>query len=110
MSKLSEFIGKPVLVDLDGAKIQIKPLTVENLDVMMELGSPKKDKRKQALKDMLKITLMKVPGFEEVTDEEIINLPLCYYRPLIDAVMDVNGVKADKEELKKLEEQMENES
>lgn len=101
MSKLSKFLGKSKTIEIDGEKIEIKPLTVKNLDVMLELGT--EGKSVKALRDLVKLTLQMAKGFEDVTDEEIIKLPLAHYRTIIDVVMDINNMSPSEKELKKLE-------
>ena len=90
MGKLEKFLAKPKVYNIGGEDLELKPLTVENIDLIMDLDKP--DKQAGAMKEVIKLTL-KGAG---ATDEEISQFGLSYFKELVEAILDINGLKEDK--------------
>ena len=88
MSKLSKLMGKSKKVVIGGEELELKPLTVDNLDLMMDLEN--ESKRANAMKEIIKVTLK--GAVPDATPEEINSVGIEYFKDLSDAIMDVNGL------------------
>jgi len=88
MSRLSKLLGKPKEYEIEGEKFVFKPLTVENIDLIMDLESD--TKRASAMKQIIKLTLKE--ACPEATDEEIKKVALGHFKQLTEAIMEVNGL------------------
>ena len=104
MSKLSKFLQKPEKIEIetqDNEKIELEmyPLTVDNLDLLMDLESKEEGIAGNALKQIVKLTLKK--SMSDATDDEVRNFPIQYVDKLIKAIMKINKVGVSKETLQK---------
>ncbi len=93
MTDISVVLGKGKEYDILGNKITLKPLTVKNLDIMLNLQDD--TKRIESLKSIMNIYIKQV--FPEATDEEIDNVSIDFANKLMESALDVNGLtpKAD---------------
>lgn len=90
MSKLEKFLAKAKKYTIGGVEFEFKPLTVDNIDLIMMLEKPGKEP--EALKGIIKATLIEA-GFEE---KEVTQLGLKYFKEFVEAILDVNGLGKDK--------------
>jgi len=90
MSKLEKFLAKPKVYSIGGVDLELKPLTVDNIDLIIKLEKP--ELQGEALKEIIKLTL-KATG---ATDEEVSQFPLVHFKELVDAIMDINALGKDK--------------
>ena len=90
MSKLSNLVGKPKTFTIGGQEIEIKPRTLKDIDLLMDLT--KEEKRAEALKKLISITLKE--SITDATDEEINQVGIQYFKELSEAIVDVNGLNA----------------
>jgi len=89
MSRLSKLLGKPKEVEIQGEKLLFKPLTVKDIDLIMDLES--ESKRATAMKKIIAKTLKE--AVPDATDEEIESVAIENFAQLTDAIMEVNGLK-----------------
>jgi len=90
MSKLSNLVGKPKTFTIGRQEIEIKPRTLKDIDLLMDLT--KEEKRAEALKKLISITLKE--SITDATDEEINQVGIQYFKELSEAIVDVNGLNA----------------
>ncbi len=88
MSKLSNLIGKPKTFTIGGTEIEIKPRTLKDIDVIMELSES--SKKAEALKKLITLTLK--DSIPDATDAEIEQVGLQYFKELSEAIIEVNGL------------------
>lgn len=88
MSKLSKLLGKPMDFDIGGETFTIKPLTVKNLDLLMDLDN--EAKKSNAMKQIVEITLR--ASVPDATDEEINGVAMGHFEELTKAILKVNGL------------------
>ena len=91
MSRLERLFAKPKEIEIGGEKLNISPLTVEHIDLLMDLED--KDKRANALKKIVKITLKN--AVPEATDDEVNKVAIKYFKELTQAIMEVNGLNVN---------------
>lgn len=95
MGKLERFLGKPKKVMIGGEELELKPLTVRDLDVVMKLGDEKT--RAEVMPELIRRTLKR--SFVDATDEEIDNMGLEYFNDLVNGILEVNNLQGDKKKL-----------
>ena len=88
MSKISKLLGKPKDIELEGETYTFKPLTVDNIDLIMDLEN--ESKRAEAMKKIVKITLK--DAVPDASEEEINGVAISHFQKLTEAIMDVNGL------------------
>ena len=91
MSKLQALLAKPKEITLAGEQIMVKPLTVDNIDLVMDLEN--ESKRANALKKIIKITLKE--AFTDATEEELNGVSIQHFQDITKAIMEVNGLGQD---------------
>lgn len=92
MSKLSNFLGKTKTVKIGEEEIELKPLTISDLDIVNQ--SQNLEKAPAAIKEMIRRTLKR--SVPDATDEEIENIGIEYLENLVNGIFEVNGLeKAD---------------
>jgi len=89
MSKLSNLIGKSKTFTIGEVELELKPLTMENLDLLSELEDD--SKRVIAMKKIIAITLKE--AVPDATDDEIAKLGITYLQEISNAIVEVNGLK-----------------
>lgn len=92
MKRIERFFGKPKEIELAGEKITIHPLTIKQVDLILDLAD--ETKRNESMKKLLQITLKKT--FPEATPEEIEQIGMIHFNDLTMAIMDVNGLETPK--------------
>ncbi len=85
MSKLAALQGKPQKFDIGGMELELKPLTVDELELFsIDTDAPTEKQMEQTKKLMVKVLKNSVP---DATDEEINNISLEHLQDLMDAIM-----------------------
>lgn len=102
MSRLSEFLGKPKEITIDGKKLLIHPLKAKHLDLFMKEDINDEEKAK-ASKKIVKLSLL--PSISDITDEEINNMDMKVFNEVLFAAIEVNGMKED-ERIRKIKEKI----
>ena len=90
MSRLGKFMGKPNEIEIDGEKLNIYPLTLDNMELLMDASKP--ETQGKAIKEIITLTLKK--AVPDATDEEINNFGLQHFESLFNAIVEANGLKA----------------
>lgn len=88
MSKLSKLLGKEKEVVIGGETFSFKPLTVDHLDLVMDLEV--EGKRAGAMKKIVELSLR--GAVPDATDEEIKGVAMEHFKGLSDAIMEVNNL------------------
>ena len=91
MSKLSQLIGKSQTFTIGGIEIEIKPRTLKDMNLIIELSE--EGKKANALKELISITLKE--AIPDATDEEIDNVGIKYFKEISDAIIKVNGLQPE---------------
>jgi len=92
MSRLQRFLGRPQKFLINGEEMELKPLTVKDLDIILDLGDDKK--RNAALQQVISRTLRR--SFPEEPEEEIEKIGLQHFEELVSAIMKVNNLEGKK--------------
>lgn len=91
MSKLSQLAGKGKIYNIGGVELEIKPRTMEDVDLVLDITNPQKTGT--ALKELIRRTLKE--AVPDATDEEIAKVGFEHFQELAEAVSDVNNLKKD---------------
>jgi len=91
MSKLSKLLAQPKEISIGGEVMLIKPLSVKNIDLILDLD--KENKRANALSKIIKITLK--GAYPDATEEEVDGVSLKYFKEITEAIMEVNGLSGE---------------
>lgn len=89
MSKITQFVGKPKTFKIGEVELVIKPFTVNDINLFVDMQDS--DKRADALKQMIRLTLKQ--SIPDATDEEIDSFGLQYFKEVIDAILQVNNME-----------------
>ena len=84
MGALEKFLGKPKEVEIDGTKIVLHPLKVNDIQLVAN-DNPNKEEIQKISKQILKLSI------PDATDEEIDNLPMDTFVKIMDEVNKLNG-------------------
>jgi len=105
MSKLSKYLGKSKVIKLGEDELEIKPLTVNELPLIIQISEEKT--RPEAMKKLVQITLKK--AVPDATQEEINGFGIEYFNELVEAILEVNNMKVSDKKQAFLSEQAEKE-
>ena len=90
MSKLSKLLGKPKTYTIGEIELEIKPRTLNDIDLIMDIGN--EEKRGKSMKELIIRTLKdSVPDAE---DDEINQIAFEYFKELSEAIVEVNNLNA----------------
>jgi len=89
MSRLDKLLGKPKEFTINGEVFTFRPLTVKDIDLIMDLES--ETKRSTSLRKIIIKTLK--DAVPDATDEELESVAIEHFAELTDAIMEVNGLK-----------------
>jgi hypothetical protein len=94
MSKLSALIGKAKTFEIGGISLDIKPLSIEDMDLFSLNESASKEEQVAVSKKLItKVLKESVP---DATDDEIKQIGVNYMAELMNAIMEVNGMNDQK--------------
>jgi hypothetical protein len=91
MSKLDSLLGKSKTYKIGEIELELKPRTLEDIDLVIDLGEP--DKRAKAMKELIRRTLKE--AVSDATEEEINGVAMKHFEGLSNAILDVNGLKKE---------------
>ena len=92
MSNLSNLMGKSKKFSIGGIEIDLKPRTLKDIDLIVEL-SEDGERKAEALKKLISVSLK--DSIPDATDEEIDQIGFQYFKELSEAIVDVNGLNQD---------------
>lgn len=92
MSRLDKLLAKPKELEINGERFNIYPLTVMHLDLINKME--KEETRTEAMRQIVKITLKK--AVPDATEDDLNNISLEFLEPIINAIVEVNGLADDK--------------
>ena len=98
MSRLAQLAGKGKKFKIGGIELEIKPLTVSDMDLMTRLGKEDATAMKELIAKVLKDS---VP---DATDDEVDKMSVEHVTKLMEAIMEVNNLEMDKSKQNFLEE------
>jgi len=84
MGALDRFLGKPKEVEIEGEKFLLKPIKVKDL-MKITVNNPTPEQSLKIAKTLITLSL------NDVTEEEIDELPLDIYMKLINEINKLNG-------------------
>ncbi len=88
MSRLSNLVGKSQTFTIADVELEIKPRTVEDIDLIMDLAD--EAKKAGAMKELVKRTLK--DAVPDATDEEISAIGFEHFNEITKAIVKVNGL------------------
>ena len=90
MSVISKLAGKGKEVQLGDVTIIVKPLTVNDMDLMMDLSKEGTEEQIVAMKKLInKVLKQAVP---DATDDEINNVSVEHLTSIMNVISELNGV------------------
>ena len=92
MSRIERFLGKPKEVEIGGEKITLHPLTVKNIDILMDMGDD--SKRSDATRRLIIKTLEKTFPDEK---DKIEDFSIEFFQDLITGILEVNNIPVTEE-------------
>lgn len=105
MSRIEKLFGKGKTFKIGELELELKPLTMKNIDLIMDMGDD--NKRSQATANLIKLTLKE--AFPEATDEDLDKVSFEHSGKLMEAIMEVNGLDegtTDIEKIKNVQERL----
>ena len=90
MSKLSKLLGKSKTFTLGEIELEIKPRTLNDIDLIMDMGDDAK--KGQAMKELITRTLK--DAVPDATDDEIDQIAFEHFKVLSEAIVEVNNLNA----------------
>ena len=88
MSDIKNIIGKSKEYTIMSETFTLKPLSVKNIDILMDMQS--ENTKTRGIKNLLVAYIKQ--AFPEATNEEREDVGLDFMNKLMDAAMDVNGL------------------
>lgn len=86
MDRIEKLLGKGKTITLNGVELDIKPMTVDDIDILMEMGEP--NKLPSAMKKLVKRVLERT--LPEATEEQRNQVSFEYFPKLIETIMEIN--------------------
>jgi len=108
MSKIERFLAKPVKVTIGGQEEEIKPFTVEDLPVIMKLGSDNKEEAAQATKELVMKVMKQIDP--EATEKQLSEVSMEYLVDIMNAITKVNNLPMDEARARLIQELKQNAS
>lgn len=91
--EISRLFGKPKTFKIGGEEFTFKPLELENIDLLTDLGDQKK--QGEAMKRLVVETFKK--SYPEVKEEDIKKISLEHFTEITKAILDVNNIEVPKD-------------
>ena len=95
MANINRFLAKGKEYDFEGEQISLKPLTVKNMDMFVELSSPSQEKKMRAVASLMEYYLRQ--AFPEAGDS-VKDFDVSYMEKFMDFILDVNNMNVSEEE------------
>jgi hypothetical protein len=89
MSELGSLSGNPKTYDIGGLKLNFRPRTLADVDLIFDLSD--ETKKGKAMKELIARTLK--DAVPDASEQEINNVAFRYFKELSEAIADVNGLK-----------------
>lgn len=99
MSKLSQLQGKPQVFKIGDIELELKPLTVDQLE-LFSIDSDNKEKQMESSKKMIFEVLKN--SYPDATDEELKNISLEHLTELMNAIMELHKLSEGDSRLQKI--------
>lgn len=90
---ISRLFGKSKTYKIGGEEFTFKPLELENINLLTDLGDQKKSG--EAMKRLVIETFRK--SYPDTTEEDIMKISLEYFTEITKAIMDVNNIEVPKD-------------
>ena len=104
MERIEKLFGKGKQVKIGDLEIEIKPLTVKDIDLVMDMTD--EGKRTEATAKLIRLTLKE--AIPEATEKQLDKVSFEHIKTLMNAIMEVNnldkGTKTDLEKIKNVQE------
>ncbi len=100
MSKLNALMGKPQTFKVGDIELELKPLTVDELNLFSFDQSMPVEKQTEMTKELIKKVLKK--SVPDATDEEIDNISLEHLEELMNAIMKLHKFSTDDGKMQKM--------
>ena len=97
MSELSKLAGKGKKIKIGEIELNIKPLTVNDMDLMMAMSKEGSSEQLEAMRELVKKVLKE--AVPDSTDEEINNVSVEHLTSIMEAISEVNGLEKKENEL-----------
>ena len=107
MGKIDKFLAKSVEVEISGEKYNLKPFTLEEMPLLINLSSKDETIQAKATGDVIKLVMKQIDP--SATDEELNSISVEYLTEIMAAVTKVNGMD-DPEMARKLLKQKDDKS
>ncbi len=98
MNRIEKLFGKGKQIKIGDLELEIKPLTVKNIDIVMDMAD--EGKRTEATKKILELTLKQ--AFPEATPEQINQVSFEHVTKLMETIMEVNGLDKQTTDISKI--------
>jgi len=94
MSRLSKLQGKGKVFKIGDLELEIKPLTLDDMSLFNVNENSSPSEQLKTTKELVSKTLKE--SVPDATDEEISAIGMQYMTPLVEAIMEVNGLSEQK--------------
>jgi len=91
--EINKLFGKPKTYNIGGVEFTFKPLTLENIDLLANLGDPKK--QGEAMKQLVIETFKK--SYPEIKEKDILKISIEHFTEITKAILDVNNIEIPEE-------------
>jgi hypothetical protein len=91
MSILSNLSGQSKKVKIGNIELDIKARTLADVELFVDMGTD--DKKGKAMKELVRRTLK--DAVPDATDEEIDKIGLEHFKPISEAIVEINGLKPE---------------
>lgn len=106
MSRLSALQGKPKKYKIGELELELKPLTVEELEIFSVDQDAPMEKQMESSKKMIARVLKK--SVPDTTDEEINSVSLEHLETLMNAIMDLHNMGKGSSQVDKIKQMQQN--
>ncbi len=91
MSRVERLFGKPVVIEIEGEKLDIYPMKGKDMDLILDMESDNKEIKLHAMQNILIRTIKR--AIPEATDAEILEIPFNNIKIIFDAALKANAIK-----------------
>ena len=91
---IDRFLAKPKKYIIGGEELEIRPLTINSIDLFMKMFGADIDAKAKATKELFVLTFKQT--FPEAKAEDIENISIEFFKEFSDAILDVNNLAEKK--------------